>query len=140
MHREIYVTRPAMPPFEEYCAEIRDLWDTRRLTNMGEKHRELEVKLKAYLHAPHLTLFANGHLALESAIGVLGLSGEIITTPLRLLPPHTRSCAAKRRQRGKFRRRGGVQLPRDEGVHDGGRRHRHVCGSGPQAAAERCEE
>ena len=53
MHREIYVTRPAMPPFEEYCAEIRDLWDTCRLTNMGEKHRELEVKLKAYLHAPH---------------------------------------------------------------------------------------
>lgn len=81
MHREIYVTRPATPPFEEYCAEIRDLWDTCRLTNMGEKHRELEVKLKAYLHAPHLTLFANGHLALESAIGALGLSGEIITTP-----------------------------------------------------------
>lgn len=81
MHREIYVTRPAMPPFEEYCAEIRDLWDTRQLTNMGEKHRELEEKLKAYLHAPHLTLFANGHLALESAIGALGLSGEIITTP-----------------------------------------------------------
>ncbi|WP_328228700.1 DegT/DnrJ/EryC1/StrS family aminotransferase [Anaeromassilibacillus senegalensis] len=107
MHREIYVTRPAMPLFEEYCAEIRDLWNTRRLTNMGEKHRELEVKLKAYLHAPHLTLFANGHLALESAIGALGLSGEIITTPFTFASTThaiVRSEAASARQISATRR------------------------------------
>ena len=81
MGKEIYVTRPAMPPFEEYCAEIRALWDTGRLTNMGEKHQMLEKMLKAYLRTPHLTLFANGHLALEGAIRALDLAGEIITTP-----------------------------------------------------------
>jgi dTDP-4-amino-4,6-dideoxygalactose transaminase len=70
-----------MPPFVEYVNEIATLWDTRWLTNMGEKHTLLEEKLAEYLDVPHVSLFTNGHLALEVAIMALELKGEIITTP-----------------------------------------------------------
>ena len=77
----INVTRSSMPPFEEYCDEIRSLWDSRWLTNMGVKHRELEENLQQYLGCDRLTLFTNGHLALENVIEAFDLHGEIITTP-----------------------------------------------------------
>ena len=77
----INVTRSSMPPFEEYCEEIRGLWDTHWLTNMGVKHRQLEADLKHYLGCEELALFTNGHLALENVIEAFGLQGEIITTP-----------------------------------------------------------
>ena len=77
----INVTRSSMPPFEEYCDEIRELWDSHWLTNMGCKHRELEVELKRFLGCEELTLFTNGHLALENVIEAFGLHGEVITTP-----------------------------------------------------------
>ena len=77
----INVTRSSMPDYEEYCREISDLWGSRFLTNMGSKHRRLEAGLKAYLNTPNLTLYTNGHLALEYAIEALQLSGEILTTP-----------------------------------------------------------
>ena len=77
----INVTRSSMPDFEEYCSEIRELWDTRFLTNMGSKHLQLEKELKAYLNTPNITLFTNGHLALENIITAMGLHGEIITSP-----------------------------------------------------------
>lgn len=70
-----------MPPFEEYVEEIRDIWDTKQLTNGGEKHQKLEKELKEYLGVDHLTLFSNGHMALEGALRAFGLSGEVITTP-----------------------------------------------------------
>ena len=60
----INVTRSSMPPFEEYCDEIRELWDSHWLTNMGCKHRELEAELKHFLGCEELVLFTNGHLAL----------------------------------------------------------------------------
>ena len=77
----INVTRSSMPPFEEYCDEIRELWDSHWLTNMGCKHRELEAELKRFLGCEELVLFTNGHLALENIIEAFGLHGEIITTP-----------------------------------------------------------
>ncbi len=70
-----------MPSFEEYCDEIRPLWDSCWLTNMGEKHHQLEADLKNYLGVDRITLFTNGHLALENVIQAFGLKGEIITTP-----------------------------------------------------------
>lgn len=81
MNDIIQITRPSMPEFEEYIEEIRDMWDTRWLTNMGMKHRQLEADLKDYLDVPNITLFTNGHLALECAIAAFGLSGQVITTP-----------------------------------------------------------
>ncbi len=81
MEHEIFVTRPSMPPFEEYAAMLRPLWTSRWLTNMGAYHARLERQLAAYLQVPGLSLFSNGHLALEGALQAAGLSGEVITTP-----------------------------------------------------------
>ncbi len=75
------VTKSSMPLFEDYVEEIKSIWDTKWLTNMGEKHLELENKLEKYLKVNNITLFTNGHLALENAIKAYNLKGEIITTP-----------------------------------------------------------
>ena len=77
----INVTQSSLPSFDEYINAIKDLWQSRWLTNMGAKHKELEVRLKAYLGVSDVALFVNGHLALEVAIQAMGLSGEAITTP-----------------------------------------------------------
>ena len=42
----INVTRSSMPTYEEYCEEIKELWESRWLTNMGKKHKQLEEDLK----------------------------------------------------------------------------------------------
>ncbi|MDE7017670.1 MAG: DegT/DnrJ/EryC1/StrS family aminotransferase, partial [Lachnospiraceae bacterium] len=83
MNGIVNVTRSSMPPFEEYCAEIKTLWDSRWLTNMGLKHGKFQQELEAYLGAEHVTLYTNGHLALENAINAMGLpeGSEVITTP-----------------------------------------------------------
>lgn len=79
----INVTRSSMPGFDEYCAEIRKLWDTHWLTNMGIEHNELQKQLEAYLGCLHVVLFTNGHLALESVLAAMKFpfGSEIITTP-----------------------------------------------------------
>ena len=77
----INVTRSSMPDFEEFCQEIRPLWDSHWLTNNGEKLLELQSRLEAYLDVGHLSLFTNGHLALEALLEALDLRGEVITTP-----------------------------------------------------------
>lgn len=79
--KDILVTRSSMPEFEEYTEEIRELWDTRWLTNMGAKHQKLIRELSSYLKVEHLDLLTNGHMALELSLQALGLSGEVITTP-----------------------------------------------------------
>ena len=79
--KKILVTRSSMPPYEEYTEAIRDIWDTHWLTNMGKYHNELEKQLKEYLGVNGLSLFTNGHMALELALQAMNLSGEIITTP-----------------------------------------------------------
>ena len=77
----INVTRSSMPSYEEYCEEIRSIWDTVHLTNMGPIHNKLKGQLREYLKVPNIELFVNGHLALYCIIKALGLKGEIITTP-----------------------------------------------------------
>ena len=81
MSELINVTRSSLPAFEEYCAEIRSMWDSHWLTNMGEKHQALESALRDYLGAENVTLLTNGHLALENILEALDLHGEIITSP-----------------------------------------------------------
>lgn len=80
---KINVTRSSMPDFEEYCNEIKELWESRWLTNNGVKHKKLEADLNAYLDCENTVLYTNGHLALEQAIAVMDLpqGGEVITTP-----------------------------------------------------------
>ena len=79
----INVTRSSMPPYEEYCEEIKELWDSRWLTNMGVKHRQLQGELEKYLDTPHVTLYVNGHLALENILAAMDFpkGSEVITTP-----------------------------------------------------------
>ena len=81
MNKQINVTRSSMPSYEEYCEEIKSIWDTVHLTNMGPIHNKLKEQLKEYLKVPNIELFVNGHLALYCAIKALDLQGEIITTP-----------------------------------------------------------
>lgn len=81
MEEKIFVTRPSMPPMEEYIEEIQSIWDEHILTNMGPKHKNLEAELVKYLKVPYISLMVNGHMALEMAIQALNLTGEVITTP-----------------------------------------------------------
>ncbi len=78
---DIYVTKSFLPPMEEYIDRISSIWESHRLTNMGELHQEFERKLTQYLQVPYCLAFANGHLSLETAIQAYGLTGEVITTP-----------------------------------------------------------
>lgn len=81
MSDRINVTRSSMPELNEYVEEIRELWQTRWLTNMGVKHAQLQQKLQEYLEVPSVELFTNGHMALELTLQAMGLEGEVITTP-----------------------------------------------------------
>ena len=78
---KILVTRSSMPPMEEYVEEIRELWDSRWLTNSGLKHQKLEEELCKYLGVSNTALCVNGHQALECILEVFDLEGEVITTP-----------------------------------------------------------
>ena len=81
MEKKILVTRSSLPPLEEYVEEIRDIFESHWLTNMGEKHAALTEALRSFFGVPEVTLFQNGHLALEFALQALGIRGEVITTP-----------------------------------------------------------
>lgn len=81
MEDRILVTRSSMPELDEYIEEIRDIWDTHWLTNMGEKHKKLQEKLIQYLRVSNVELLTNGHMALELTMQAMKLKGEVITTP-----------------------------------------------------------
>lgn len=81
LDKKIMVTKSFLPTYEEYCKEISEIWDSHWLTNMGIKHETLKKELKNFLKVSNISLYTNGHLALEAAIKGLKLSGEIITTP-----------------------------------------------------------
>ena len=80
---KILVTKSSMPTYEEYIEEIRSIWETHWLTNMGIKHQKLQTELEEYMDVAHVTLYTNGHIALENAIAAMKLpmGGEVITTP-----------------------------------------------------------
>lgn len=83
MDNKILVTRSSMPSFEEYMDEIKDIWETHWLTNMGSKHKQLQAELINYLGVEQLDLFTNGHMALELSLQAMNLpkNSEVITTP-----------------------------------------------------------
>lgn len=81
MNNKILVTRSSMPDFEEYIEEIKDIWDSHWLTNMGPKHKKFQAQLKDYLGVENIDLFTNGHMALELSLQAMKLQGEVITTP-----------------------------------------------------------
>lgn len=81
MKNSINVTKALLPPLEEYCELLAEIWDTHMLTNFSKLHNRLEDKLKEYLEVSQISLCCNGHLGLESVLQSLDLKGEVITTP-----------------------------------------------------------
>ncbi|GAB4057517.1 DegT/DnrJ/EryC1/StrS family aminotransferase [Uliginosibacterium sediminicola] len=77
----IYVTRPSLPPLAEFISYLERIWENRILTNNGPFHQKFESALCEYLGVEHLSLFANGTLALVTALQTLRITGEVITTP-----------------------------------------------------------
>ena len=80
----IYVTQSSMPELEDYIKEIEPIFQSRILTNMGPVYKKFQHQLIDYLRVPYLSLFVNGHMALEMAIQAMGLNVpgvEVITTP-----------------------------------------------------------
>ncbi|MGL4799234.1 MAG: DegT/DnrJ/EryC1/StrS family aminotransferase [Cellulosilyticaceae bacterium] len=81
LEQALYVTKPYLPPKEEYIGMLERIWESHCLTNNGPLHQQLEDSLKKYLKVAGVSLFTNGHLALEAALEVLNIQGEVITTP-----------------------------------------------------------
>ena len=81
LNKPIFVTQPAMPELDEFIPYLKEIWDRKVLTNGGPFHQELEAALCRYLGVEHVALFANGTLALITALQALRVSGEVITTP-----------------------------------------------------------
>lgn len=81
----ILITRPFLPPKQDYEAYLSGIWTRQWLTNMGPLASELEMSLKRYLSVKHLLFVNNGTLALQLAIKALELKGEIITTPFSFI-------------------------------------------------------
>lgn len=78
---KIYVTRPLMPALEEFIPYLEQIWDNQQLTNNGPCHQDLETALARHLGVEHISLFANGTIALLTALQALRITGEVITTP-----------------------------------------------------------
>lgn len=70
-----------MPELDEYINEIKEMWDTHWLTNMGPKHRKLQEELRDFMGVENVELFTNGHMAIELTLQAMNLRGEVITTP-----------------------------------------------------------
>jgi dTDP-4-amino-4,6-dideoxygalactose transaminase len=79
--KPIYVTQPSMPKLDEFIPFLEEIWENRILTNGGPFHQRLEKALCEFLGVEHLALFANGTLALLTALQSLRIGGEVITTP-----------------------------------------------------------
>jgi dTDP-4-amino-4,6-dideoxygalactose transaminase len=77
----IFVTKPALPPLEEFTELLKQIWDNKILTNNGPFHQQFEKELADYLGVKYISLFANGTLALITALQALKITGEVITTP-----------------------------------------------------------
>ncbi len=77
----IYVTRPYLPPLEEFIPYLEQIWESKILTNGGPFHEKLEQALCEYLGVEHIALFTNGTIALVTALQALRVTGEVITTP-----------------------------------------------------------
>lgn len=79
--KPITVTQPCLPPLDEFIPYLQQIWDNKWLTNDGPLHEQLEKELADYLGVKYLSLFANGTLALITALQALNITGEVITTP-----------------------------------------------------------
>jgi dTDP-4-amino-4,6-dideoxygalactose transaminase len=77
----IFVTKPFLPPFEEFATGLKEIWETRWLTNDGPILQRFTQELASFFESNNVCLFNNGTLALQIALQGMGISGEVITTP-----------------------------------------------------------
>lgn len=77
----ITVTSPLLPDLDEFTKELKNIWDSKWITNNGSYHKKLETALAEYLGVPYVSLFTNGTLPLITALQALRITGEVITTP-----------------------------------------------------------
>ncbi len=77
----IFVTKPILPPLEDFVGSLEKIWDSGIITNNGPFHVEFEEALTKHLGVKHISVFSNGTLALLSALQALDIKGEVITTP-----------------------------------------------------------
>ena len=81
VNKPIYVTKPELPPLDEFIPYLEKIWASKFLTNNGPYHQQLEKALCEYLGVDHIALFTNGTIALVTALQTLRVTGEVITTP-----------------------------------------------------------
>lgn len=81
MADKITVTSPLLPNIDDFYALLKQVWDSKWITNNGSFHKQLEQELAAYLKVPYVSLFTNGTLPLITALQAMHISGEVITTP-----------------------------------------------------------
>lgn len=80
-NKQITVTSPLLPNLDEFHEFLKEIWDSKWITNNGSFHRQLEAALAEYLKVPYVSLFTNGTLPLLTALQALRITGEVITTP-----------------------------------------------------------
>ena len=78
---KITVTSPLLPNLDDFNKLLKQIWESKWITNMGQFHNQLEKELAEYLHVPYVCLFTNGTLPLMTALQALRITGEVITTP-----------------------------------------------------------
>lgn len=81
----INVTKPALPPLDEFTGYLETIWENRWITNDGPFHQVFEARLCEYLRVPYISVFSNGTLALMTALRALNITGEVITTPFSFI-------------------------------------------------------
>lgn len=79
--KPIFVTQPALPDLKDFIPYLKEIWQSKWLTNSGKFHQEFEKQLAHYLGVKYISLFVNGTLALIIALQELRITGEVITTP-----------------------------------------------------------
>ena len=80
-NNQITVTSPLLPDLDEFNVLLREIWNSKWITNNGSFHKKLEAALCEYLKVPYISLFTNGTLPLLTALQALRITGEVITTP-----------------------------------------------------------
>lgn len=78
---QVLVTSPLLPSLDEFHEMLKEIWESKWVTNNGRFHKELEKALAEYLKVPYISLFTNGTLPLITALQALRITGEVITTP-----------------------------------------------------------
>lgn len=81
MKKKIFVTQPSLPDLNDFIESLKEIWESKWLTNNGKFHQQLEKELAEFLGVKYVSLFSNGTLALMTALQTLRITGEVITTP-----------------------------------------------------------